>query len=219
MFSRWRQHLKRVIAKKQDADAYTIMGLFDRKNPQSMKYVDTLSQVFALHDTSGDATLYPAVQLIPNLWLGSRFHAANPAFLREHNIRHVLNTADTGARGHLAALHSYKCLFADDNNDYPMLAAHFDESRAFLDAATVVGGGILIHCWAGMNRSATIALAYAVTAAATDSSPRDRFVNVLRIAMSVRPVILSNYSFRWQLCAFVEKEFATHTADAAGTPK
>ena len=51
-------------------------------------------------------------------------------------------------------------------------------------------GGVLVHCWAGVNRSASVAVAYLMM------KTQMSLVDAVRAAMNTRGTVLTNYSFR-----------------------
>jgi hypothetical protein len=54
-------------------------------------------------------------------------------------------------------LHSFD---ADDDSSYALLDIHLADAYTFIDAAIDRGGKVLVHCFAGQNRSAAICCAY-----------------------------------------------------------
>ena len=81
---------------------------------------------------------------------------------------------------------------ATDCEGYPILQKHLEEARSFI-ARQGQRGPVLIHCFSGQNRSAALALGYQmVTQDLT-------FQQVLSLVHPLRPLILSNQSFRLQL--------------------
>uniref|UniRef100_A0A0K0DLM5 TYR_PHOSPHATASE_2 domain-containing protein n=1 Tax=Angiostrongylus cantonensis TaxID=6313 RepID=A0A0K0DLM5_ANGCA len=58
---------------------------------------------------------------------------------------------------------------------------------------------VLVHCLAGVSRSATVVAAYLITAC--DLS----FSSALKFIAKKRPVVNPNFGFRMQLCAFADR--------------
>jgi len=57
---------------------------------------------------------------------------------------------------------SYMEIDAADVPGYPILTLHYGAARRFFEEAREAGGRALIHCELGVNRSATLAVAYLV---------------------------------------------------------
>lgn len=82
-------------------------------------------------------------------------------------ITHVINTAEglnfaqvnTGAHYYRDCNIKYMGLNLMDIES-ARISIHFGETADFIDQAIVGGGRVLVHCFMGMSRSATIALAY-----------------------------------------------------------
>jgi hypothetical protein len=84
-------------------------------------------------------------QVHPCLLLGSAAEAADPARLAARGVTHVysccvvnssLRVADAKAADFASAGLAWRGVAAQDAADYPMLANHFDDFRAFCDAAS-----------------------------------------------------------------------------------
>lgn len=91
------------------------------------------------------------------LWLGSRSDAAHAFWLEAMGITHVLNVAGASARGHVEGV-TYLELDGEDDEDYELLRELWPRCKAFLDGArSSAGARVLVHCSAGINRSACIA--------------------------------------------------------------
>lgn len=116
-------------------------------------------------------------RILPHVYLGSKFEAMDPAVLRRHGITAVLNMAagslqseydpdalyaplktNAGADGSPPFM--YCGIDAEDEPDYELLDAHFDQARKFIDEAGAAGGRVLVHCAAGINRSGAVVVAY-----------------------------------------------------------
>ena len=101
---------------------------------------------------SGSATL-----IVPRLWLGNRVAAADEEFLRKNNITVVFNcTKDLPF--HPSVLRRYR-LPVDDNLEAAEIAnmeLWAPEAVYKVLAEYNNGQNILIHCFAGMQRSAAL---------------------------------------------------------------
>ena len=91
---------------------------------------------------------------------------------------------------------SYMEIDADDIPGYPILMLHYRQARSFFDEARSAGGRALVHCELGVNRSATLAVAYLVE---SEQVPLTQAVRQVRIE---RPNVLLNDGFRRQLVRF-----------------
>lgn len=143
------------------------------------------------------------------LWLGSFFDAMDVEFLKGEGITHVVNCADRLPRFETytvkeADLRAWIVLDADDDRDYPILERHLDTVTEFIDAAlSEPDSKVLVHCRAGVNRSATLVLAYAALVGSRGAPPSsgrlEAFTTVFEHVMERRPMILANEGFYKQL--------------------
>jgi hypothetical protein len=77
------------------------------------------------------------------------------------------------------------------------IAEHFEKVLGFIDDARATGGRVLVHCRAGISRSATFVLAYML-----HSGYAPTLRDALRMVMDQRPYVLPNPSFREQLLEY-----------------
>jgi len=141
----------------------------------------------------------PAAWFHPRVLVGPGAYLT-PTFQQQHNITAVINCAfqeDSPAWYRFNNPETYDCLYAVDgpNQDimvwYPGFAVSM---RAFLRNTP---GVVYVHCQAGMNRSASLALAYVC---------KNLGVNLeitMQSALRQRPCMLQNPAFKRQVCEFV----------------
>lgn len=93
------------------------------------------------------------------LYLGSAAAARNLAVLKKLNITHILNAAEPREVFFSDEL-SYLTLGLSDTADQDLLPALPKAHEFIEEAVSGNGGGVLIHCQAGVSRSVAIAASY-----------------------------------------------------------
>lgn len=155
----------------------------------------TLDQAVSTSIASATKSVYmiqPPVEVVPRVWLGCAQIASNREWLTSNRITHVVNCiAGEGFK----TVDGVKSLEfpAEDTHTYRIIDLHYADVKKFIDDALDVGGSVLVHCRAGINRSGALVVAYA--AEREDCQPA---AIVERIG-KVRPYILLNPSFRKQI--------------------
>ncbi|XP_063233841.1 dual specificity protein phosphatase 10-like [Bacillus rossius redtenbacheri] len=155
-----------------------------------------------------DIDAEPASRVLPFLYLGNARDAADLGCLRARGVTRVLNVTS-----HLPGYHehrgiSYKQLPASDSGQQN-LKQYFEEAFAFIEEARQTGASVLVHCQAGVSRSATIAIAYIM------KHKRLSVGDAYRLVKSARPIISPNLNFMGQL---VELEQVLRCGEAAPPP-
>ena len=105
-------------------------------------------------------------EIIPNLWVGSIRSVSNVEALRKRNIHSVLSAMR--GRVNVSETFTHFQIQLDDNEDSDALA-FFPQCIAFIENELEAGRGVLVHCMAGMSRSATICCAYLMYAKQIDA--------------------------------------------------
>ena len=137
------------------------------------------------------------------LHVGNAEHASDVNELKRLGVTAVLNCAPSACEGPIASYEiagiKYAEVDAEDFDDYPLLELHLPAARAFVDAQGDAGV-VLIHCFAGVNRSPALALAIQM------ARERKLLLPAVTDAFKQRPFILSNSSFRRSLVNFAAEE-------------
>ncbi|EMD35294.1 hypothetical protein CERSUDRAFT_116096 [Gelatoporia subvermispora B] len=145
-------------------------------------------------------------EVLPNLWIGDLPSALNTEKLRAHNIRSVV----TAMRGRTSIHETFSKLQLniDDTEDTDVLP-HLVSAITFIQAELDKQWGVLVHCQAGMSRSATIVAAYLMYSQDLDVE------GALEMIRKVRPSIQPNDGFLRQLEVFHAASFNVSRKDKA----
>uniref|UniRef100_A0A8C6Y9E6 Dual specificity phosphatase 22 n=1 Tax=Naja naja TaxID=35670 RepID=A0A8C6Y9E6_NAJNA len=138
-------------------------------------------------------------KILPGLFLGNDKDARDTEQLKQNNITHILSIHDS-ARPMLEGI-KYLCIPAADSPSQN-LARHFKESIVFIHECRLRGEGCLVHCLAGVSRSATLVVAYIMTV--TDFGWEDA-LSIVRVSRSYAS---PNTGFQQQLEDFEKKDVA-----------
>ena len=137
-------------------------------------------------------------EFFPGLWLGSQSDTCDEKF---SHLATVMD--DTSIAELLRPFPESRKVFHARDDDNTDIMALFPQVRDYLDEYVKTGKPTLIHCHAGINRSATLATAYYCYK--TGKTLTDAIAHMV----SLRPIILRNESFLAQLTIWaVENGFA-----------
>eukprot|EP01061_Rhynchopus_euleeides_P014116 TRINITY_DN24529_c0_g1_i1.p1 TRINITY_DN24529_c0_g1~~TRINITY_DN24529_c0_g1_i1.p1 ORF type:complete len:382 (+),score=108.87 TRINITY_DN24529_c0_g1_i1:247-1392(+) len=157
------------------------------------RWMGILAEVLVSDWSDAEKTRRPA-EVTETLRLGSAHNAMDAS---AGEVQGILNCAASmcgnNESHHVGKGQIYKHFDADDEDDYPLLQYHLAEATEFLQRAEKDGKTVLVHCYAGVNRAATITIAYLV------QTHRYPLMKAIRLVHSKRPIILQNKSFREQL--------------------
>ena len=133
-----------------------------------------------------------------NIFVGCAQHAHNVDLLKELGVTAVLNLAPKACADNESRYEdqgiSYCALDAEDAPGYSLFDLHLEPAAAFLEGVRTTDGLALVHCFAGVNRSAAIAIAFLML------SEKEQLEVIVKRCFAQRPWILTNASFRTQLC-------------------
>ncbi|EJD00661.1 uncharacterized protein FOMMEDRAFT_22408 [Fomitiporia mediterranea MF3/22] len=137
-------------------------------------------------------------EVTPGLWIGNIHAASDSALLRANNIHSVLSCMRGKVR--VAETFTHFQIQLDDTEDADALA-FFPQCISFIENELDQGRGVLVHCQAGMSRSATIAAAYLMYAEQLDAQ------TALEKIVKARPGTQPNDGFLAQLDIFYQASY------------
>lgn len=140
-----------------------------------------------------DRQVGPA-EILPYLYLGSEFHATSNEWLSKHGIEAILNVSNRNPEID-ETLYEYKHLAIRDSGDCDITAI-FQESFAFIEYVRESGRKLMVHCQAGISRSATICIAYLMK---TEGKSMQEGMDYVR---NCRQCINPNFGFVAQLVSY-----------------
>ena len=104
---------------------------------------------------------YAAKELLPGLWIGSSADSRDRVFLRDHNIGLVINATKTIPFTSRYIL-GYRVAVDDHPSENSSMLEYFPVASKLIDETLKSGKGVLVHCYAGIQRSCALAAAYLI---------------------------------------------------------
>ncbi|EIW84705.1 hypothetical protein CONPUDRAFT_97040 [Coniophora puteana RWD-64-598 SS2] len=139
-----------------------------------------------------------ADEVIPGLWIGGLESLKDIEGLRKRNVRSVVS-AMRGKVTINATLNNHQ-ISIDDTVDEDILV-HFLPSISFIQTELDKGHGVLVHCQAGVSRSATIVAAYLMHSQKIEAEA------ALEMIRQARPQVEPNEGFYEQLLVFQQASY------------
>jgi protein-tyrosine phosphatase len=137
-----------------------------------------------------------AAEIYPFLFLGSVGAAMHKVSLQESGITHVLAVAD-GIKPRFPELFTYKCIDFLDLGTADLLGI-LPECFDYIEQAQALGGKVLLHCFAGKSRSASVCIAYVMR------NSRISLLEAFRYVRERRNCAMPNTGFMKQLKIYEE---------------
>jgi dual specificity phosphatase 12 len=141
-----------------------------------------------------DLTLH---HIRPGLYLGSRLASVDRQLLAARNIRRVLTVGPARELTQPFSDIKYKRFPIDDKDGVNLLKG-LPAAFSFIDDALKKNESVLVHCLAGISRSASIVIAYVM------KSEGLQFEQALLAVQTRRNEVFPNIGFKKQLVCFGE---------------
>lgn len=167
---------------------------FSGSNPLQINLVPDFSSDPTDKNAFSPHTDLCPVPILPYVYLGSANHASQKELLDKLGITAILNVSKTIPSA-FAQSYEYKNIAIDDNAR-ENISTHFDEAINFIEEVNSRGGRVLVHCHAGISRSATICIAYLMRQRGYSLDEAYEYTKKRRSAIS------PNFNFLGQLLAF-----------------
>ena len=132
-------------------------------------------------------------EIIKNLWVGNYMSAVDQNFLNRNNIKLIINLSKTIEFTTLQDIYKYRIAINDNLSEESNVGMinHFENSYNLIDKFLKNNQGVLIHCRAGAQRSATLAALYLMKKYNIRSEKAMEIVKTQRkIAFYIRPNFL-----------------------------
>eukprot|EP00051_Salpingoeca_urceolata_P001443 m.41088 g.41088 ORF g.41088 m.41088 type:complete len:190 (+) comp11426_c0_seq1:1246-1815(+) len=152
----------------------------------------------------------PVTTVLPGLLIGTAFAAKLKSTIADNGITHVVSLLDNPTAIHEGL--EYLLISAKDNAQQ-QLFDKFVTTIQWIHEARASGAVVLVHCFAGKSRSATIVTVYLMAVGLLT------WEQALALLCSKRPVADPNANFRMQIARFertLRDELHTRLAAAGG---
>ncbi|XP_041131993.1 dual specificity protein phosphatase 8-like isoform X2 [Polyodon spathula] len=149
--------------------------------------------------------------ILPHLYLGSQKDVLNKDLMAQNGITFVLNASNSCPKPDFISESHFMRIPVNDNYCEKLLP-WLDKTNGFIDKAKVSNCRVIVHCLAGISRSATIAIAYIMKTMGLSSDDAYRFVK------DRRPSISPNFNFLGQLLEY-EKDMKKLKAWSSSSSK
>ncbi|XP_074554807.1 dual specificity protein phosphatase 16 [Halichoeres trimaculatus] len=146
-------------------------------------------------------------RILPHLYLGCQRDVLNKDLMQQNDIAYVLNASNTCPKPDFIPESHFLRVPVNDSFCEKILP-WLDRSVEFIEKAKASNARVLVHCLAGISRSATIAIAYIMKRMDMNLDEAYRFVK------EKRPTISPNFNFLGQLLDFEKKIKTPHGTDA-----
>ncbi|CAF1024306.1 unnamed protein product [Adineta steineri] len=152
-------------------------------------------------ETTNSENVFTADKIDDHIWLGDIDSSANHQALNDLNITHILTILHFDPEREKNDRYIRKHVFSYDTHKADLIG-EFESCYKFIEQAVSKNQNVLIHCHAGMSRSATIACAYLM------KKYNLSYETALEQLKAKRPCVYPNPGFAHQLRLYHSKKYS-----------
>jgi predicted protein tyrosine phosphatase len=109
------------------------------------------------------SSYYPSKQIVPYpIWIGSRGDSENAAFFNRHKISLVINCSRDIPFTFPGHVQTYRVNVHDNKTERATILQYWPDAVKAIENAVSKKNGVLVHCYAGMQRSTATVAAYLI---------------------------------------------------------
>jgi protein-tyrosine phosphatase len=156
-----------------------------------------------------------ANEIISGLWLGNEESAHDKKFLNKAGITSIVNASKNISCDFSLDHDYYKIpvndpgvVYSEDQEDQVIMKEHINKVLNWIKNKLMSGEKVLIHCHAGIQRSATVVFCYLYKFIYKKGSIEDRYQKTIERMINNRPVAFfggKQMSFRPMISNFVRE--------------
>lgn len=121
---------------------------------------------------------FPAKQIIPGLWIGSEGDSRSKSFVSRNDVALIVNaTANIPFQDFGEDVDTYRIPVNDSPMENEVMLKHFPVVVLAIDDVLEHGNSVLVHCRAGMQRSAATVAAYLMWKRGMTANQAFEFIN------------------------------------------
>ena len=136
----------------------------------------------------------PPTHIIDNLYLGSAFNAASYDVLKDLDIRVILNITKEIRNYYDEEFEYIRCDLYDNNQQ--SIAKYLERAyNEIINHQNNTGGNILVHCFMGASRSASVIIYYIMKKKKKDDGTPYTFDDALEYLRQKRPIVNPTFRF------------------------
>ena len=158
--------------------------------PHHKKYFNEHINNIIKHRRFGEE--FKAAEIVEGIWLGDARDAMDTDTLTQKNVTCVVNCSEKNTltcAEYYPFGWNYLGFECDDDPTYDILGKHLSDFCEFMDKCVGEKKKVLVHCAAGINRSATLLIAYLVERRGMS------LIDAISLCFQKRPIILTNEAF------------------------
>lgn len=191
---------------KSDVMGQLLTSVASKSEPKEIAATasEALARIYAAEEAKGKIALANCDKILDNLYLGGVEATSDPQQLTSQGVRAICvccREFEIPSKKFVPGIEYYRVDVEDQSRE--PLEEFFEEATDFIYQWTSQNMPVLVHCRAGVSRSASVVLAYMIRYA--NYTLHDAFI-YLRAA---RPVVTPNLGFMDKLVAYEEEIHGT----------